>query len=677
MTARAGAQASAADRATTALFTLTAFTGAALLFVVQPLVARLLLPSYGGSATLWSTASLFFQMVLLGAYLWAHWSARRFGHRWQPRLQLVLLLVPVLVLPVALPSGSAPGADHEPTLWLLRTLVLMVGLPFAVVACTGPVIQRWYSWVGHRGEDPYFLFAASNLGSFVGLLAYPFLIEPQLSLATQRLAWSVGFGVYAALMVACALLTVRGPDGETPVPAAHTPRPTGRTILTWGLLAFVPSSLMLGVTAHLSTDVSPIPLLWVVPLAVYLATFVVAFARTSRRPPVWAALLAAVLGLVALVLSGETTRLGPVAAVNIALVAVAGYAAHGRLAAGRPPADHLTLFYLVVASGGAAGGLLNGLLAPLLLDSVLEYPVLLACLPLLLLGTARPDSRPSRRALPGVATALLLAFALWTTQIQVAGSIEQTRSFSGASRVEAHDGRHVLVHGNTVHGMQYRDEERRSLATTYYGGNGSCADVFDVLRGRLDEVGIVGLGSGTMATHGRAGERFTFVEIDPDIVATAQDPALFTYLADSAAETRVVVGDGRAEMAAQEPGTFDLLVLDAFSSDSIPVHLLTREAMREYAEAMATGGVLLVHISNRYFDLEPVLAAAAEDLGWAGVVGTSHGSAEGATSSTWVALTADPEPTRQLLSTPFWRPLRPDPQVRWTDDYSSVLAVLD
>ena len=338
--------------------------------------------------------------------------------------------------------------------------------------------------------------------------------------------------------------------------------------------------------------------------------------------------MAVLLGGTALVLSGPTDRLWAVVVVNVALVAFAGYAAHGRLAAGRPAPDHLTLFYLVVAAGGAAGGLLNGLVAPVVLDTVLEYPVVLACLPLLLLGTAKPGARLFRRSQPVVLTALLLAFAVWTAQIVGAGSIERTRSFYGAYRVEARDGQHVLVHGNTVHGMQYQDEGRRASPrrTTWQR---LAVDVFDVLRGRLDEVGVVGLGSGTLAAHGRSGERFTFVEIDPDIVATAQDPGLFTYLADSEAETRVIVGDGRAEVAAMAPGTFDLLVLDAFSLDSIPVHLLTREAMREYADSLAPDGVLLVHVSNRFFDLEPVLAAAADDLGWSAPSAPATGGRRG------------------------------------------------
>lgn len=666
-------------RATTWLFTVTAFTGAALLFVVQPLVARLLLPSYGGSATVWSTASLFFQVALLASYLWTHWSAQRWGQARQPQLQLVLLALPVGALPLALPASAAPGDDVDPAVWLLRTLVLMIGLPFAVVACTGPVIQRWYSWVGARREDPYFLFAASNLGSFVGLLAYPFLIEPTMPLAAQRVAWSVGFGVFAVLMAACAAVTLRGrPVGEE-TPEVATPRPGARRLVTWGLLAFLPSSLMLGVTAHLSTDVTPIPLLWVVPLAVYLATFVAAFARSSRRPPVWAARLSAVLGLVGLLALGETDDLGPVVAVGIALVAVVGYAAHGRLAADRPAADHLTLFYLVVALGGATGGLLNGLLAPTVLDRVLEYPLVLVALPLLLVGIRSAD-RPYdvvRRSAPVALTALLAAFAVWTAQLQEAGAIQHTRSFYGAYRVQADGDTHVLVHGTTVHGLQFQDDARRTLATTYYGGPGSCADVFAALAGRLDQVGVVGLGAGTIATYGRAGEHFTFFEIDPDIVATAEDPALFTFLRDSAADVDVVVGDGRLSVAEQPAGGLDLLVLDAFSSDSIPVHLLTREAMREYAAALAPGGVLLVHTSNRFFDLVPVLAAAASDLGWAASLGLSRGETEGATASSWVALTADPEVPRRLQSSTYWQPLDDSRLVTWTDDYSSILAVLD
>lgn len=666
----------ATGRGTTVLFTVTAFLGAALLFVVQPLVARLLLPSYGGSATVWSTASLFFQVVLLLAYLWAHWSTRRWGHRGQPRVQLVLLLLPLAVLPVAVPGGSQPGDDVEPALWLLRTLALMVGLPFLVIACTGPVVQRWYSWVGPRGEDPYFLFAASNLGSFVGLLAYPFLVEPWLSLAAQRLAWSAGFAAYAVLMASCALVTIRAGRDTAAVRLETTPRPAARRILSWGLLAFVPSSLMLGVTAHLSTDVSPIPLLWVVPLAIYLATFVAAFASTSRKPPVLVGWVATVLGAAALYASGSSDELLPAVVVNLVLVAAVGYAAHGRLAADRPAPDHLTLFFLVVAAGGAAGGLVNGLLAPALLDRVWEYPLILVCLPLLLVGTG-PGRPRVRRAVPVAATAVLLAFALWASQLQVSGAMERTRSFYGAYRVVDDLGTHTLVHGTTVHGRQFfRDPLRRTMPTTYYVSRGSCEDLFRIMAGRLDEVGIVGLGAGTMAAYGEEGERFTFFEIDADIVATARDTDLFTFLADSDADIEVQVGDGRLEIADQPEGTLDLLVLDAFSSDSIPVHLLTREAMREYAAALAPDGVLLVHISNRFFDLEPVLSAAAADLGWDATLGTSLADTPGSTASTWVALTPDYEVTRQLLGQAEWRPVSEDRRVTWTDDYSSVLAVL-
>ncbi|MFC6286907.1 fused MFS/spermidine synthase [Nocardioides sp. GCM10027113] len=664
-------------RGTTMLFLVTAFLGAALLFVVQPLVAKLLLPSYGGSATVWSTASLFFQVVLLAAYLWAHWSTRRWGHRRQPGVQLALLLAPVLVLPLALPAGAQPGPDAEPALWLLRTLALMVGLPFAVVACTGPVIQRWYAWVGDRGEDPYFLFAASNLGSFVGLLAYPLVVERWLSLGAQRLAWSLGFAAYAVLMTVCALVTIRAGREPELVRLEVTPAPGGRRILSWGLLAFVPSSLMLGVTAHLSTDLSPVPLLWVVPLAIYLATFVAAFARSSRTQPVWAGWLAVGLGGAALLTAGPGT-LAVAAVVNVALVGAAGYAAHGRLAADRPAADHLTLFYVVVAAGGAAGGLLNGLVAPVVFDQVWEYPLVLAVLPLLLLGT-RVRLPVLRLLHPLAATGLMVALAAWTSQLQLDGAVDRMRSFYGAYKVVDDADSRTLVHGTTVHGLQFRgDRAERALPTTYYASRGSCADLFRVMRAtgdRLDEVGIVGLGVGTMASYGEAGERFTFFEIDAEVAATAQDALQFSFLADSDADVEVVIGDGRLALADQPRGTYDLLVLDAFSSDSIPVHLLTREAVEEYAEAMAPDGVLLVHISNRFFDLEPVLASAAAELGWTASVGTSRADTPGAKPSTWVALTPDFEVTRMLRGQAEWRPAGEE-RVRWTDDYASVLSVL-
>jgi len=714
---------------TTVLFTVTSFVGAGLLFVVQPMVTKLVLPSYGGSATVWSTASLFFQLVLLGSYAWTHGTARLGGR--QPVLQVLVMLLPLLVLPIALPTDAAPAADANEAMWLLRTLVVMIGLPFAVLACTGPLIQKWYSWTsGVSRDDPYFLYAASNLGSFVGLLSYPFLIEPHLSLASQRAAFSWGYGVFLGLGAACAVVALRGRTIDPPRPAVEVARIAPRRMLGWAFLAFVPASLSLAITAHLTTDVAPIPLLWVLPLAIYLATFIVAFGRRSRTVPLWAIRLAAAL---AIVTAGAMTspNQGVSFVLNLGLLAVAGFVAHARLAADRPDPAHLTLFYLVIAAGGAAGGLVNGLLAPTLLDRVWEYPVMLLLIPLAAVGSAGGMSnllarryhpafvglviaalcvvaalltgavarigRPSALgsavvflALAGIVAAVawlairqlavVLALAVvltWFTIQSEEHTAYHVRSFFASSRVLEVDGEHRLAHGSTIHGMQFLDPARAGLATTYYGSPGSCADVFDLMAASLDSVGAVGLGAGTIATYGLPGERFTFFEVDQDMVDLAQDPRYFTFVHDSRATIEMVVGDGRLEVAKQPDGVFDLLVLDAFSSDSIPIHLLTREAMATYAAKLRPGGVLLVHISSRLFDLEPVLSAAARELGWDATIGHSDHSTPGSTASTWVALTADASFTSELRARPRWQPVDSSRQVTWTDDYSSIFSVIN
>ncbi|MPZ96286.1 MAG: hypothetical protein GEU96_15580 [Propionibacteriales bacterium] len=672
----------------TALFTVTVFLGAALLFVVQPLVAKLLLPAYGGSATVWSTSSLFFQTLLLVAYLYVHWSTSGLGPRRQPRVHLLVLVLPVLALPLALPTDAAPPADGSPALWLLRTLLLAVGLPFAVVATTGPLLQRWFSWTAHRrAADPYFLFAASNLGSFGGLLAYPFLIEPTMTLEAQRFWWSVGCGVFVLFAAGCGLVTARRAVPTT-VPTAPTGGPTRakvgrRRVLSWLALAFLPSSLMLGVTAHVSTDVAAIPLLWVVPLAIYLATFVAAFARRSRRAPRWAAWAAAVAAVVVGVLAAQpgTQSIEAAVAGNLVLLALVAYAAHGRLAADRPGTDQLTYFYVVVSIGGALGGLFNGLVAPAVFDRVLEYPLGLVAVPLLLLGLVSFGGLgrrlPGLGVLPPVGLAVLLA-AVFVTNGSAAtrDTVERARTFFGSYRVESRDGVHTLVHGTTIHGTQFTDQQRRDLPTTYYSRSGPLGEVFALDEGRFDRVGAVGLGTGTVAAYGRPGQTMTFFEIDPEMVRMARDTSLFTYLADSAAEIETVVGDGRLTVSAREPGSLDLLVLDAFSSDSIPIHLLTAEAMRMYASRLADDGVLAVHVSNRVFDLEPVVAAAADELRWRAAVGRGAGLDDGATGSVWVVLSRDDAVVQTLVDDSGWRQLDRDDPVRWTDDYSSLVAVL-
>ena len=706
------------------LFTATAFVGAALLFTVQPMVARLLLPSYGGSATVWSTCSLFFQVLLLVGYLYSHVTTSRLPPRRQPVVHLVVLSLPLVSLPLALPAGAAPG-DDSPTAWLLRTLALMVGLPFVVLSTTGPLLQRWYSWAdGPRSDDPYFLFAASNVGSFGGLLAYPFLVEPHLSLDQQTTFFSAGFVVFAVMAGSCGLLSARSGRG-TPVVADAPPErlPLSR-MGRWCWYAFVPSCLFLAVTHHLSTDVAPIPLLWVVPLALYLATFVVAFAIRSRTvsPVLIRSSSGLALGGTMLAPLSTGLPLGATVALDLLLVPVVGLAAHRLLAADRPDPAHLTTYYIVVAVGGALGGLVNGLLAPVLFDRVLEYQLMLALLPALALGVPlrRPweapgwlrMSAPVRMAvglafltatagglvvaadggrgtfaavalpvlvalgyvlavLPRALVLALLAAVVGLAHVGSSSVVLRERTFYGSYSVQEAPDVTRLYHGTTLHGVQLAGDPR--TPTTYYGEEAPLGDLFGELR--PTRTVAVGLGVGTIAAYGEPGDRITFFEIDPVVEEIARDPELFTFLAGSQAVVDVQTGDGRLLTEALPEASADLVVLDAFSSDAIPVHLLTREAFRAYASKVGPDGAIAVHVSNRYFDLVPVVTAAAEDLGWSGAVGRG-GEGEWVTPSAWVVLTPDGRLIESLTAGERWEPLDPTRTVSWTDDYSSVLAVL-
>lgn len=706
------------------LFAGTSFLGAALLFMVQPLAAKLILPSYGGSATVWSTSSLLFQVLLLLGYVYAHVSTRRLGARWQPRAHLLLLALPLLALPLALPAGSVPASDTSPVLWLLRTLLLMVGLPFVVLSTTGPLIQRWYAWSGGpRSTDPYFLFAGSNLGSFVGLLAYPFAVEPLLTLTQQRTAWSAAFVAFMLLMAACAL-TVRGRGAGDAVAVSATPGPSTRQVALWCLWAFLPSSLMLAATAHLSTDIAAVPLLWVLPLAAYLASFVLAFARTSRSVSPRLVVPCVAFAVTSGVVSGlGSAALAPLVALvvgaNVLSVGVAGFAAHARLAASRPDPAHLTLFYLVISVGGALGGLLNGVVAPLVFDGVWEYFLTVALLPVLAIGLPAPHLAV-RGILTGLAAlvvavlvlgaihalggltsgetvvllgaALVAAVVTWLT-LRAAGMLTVTllvaalavvvvderasllteRTFYGSYRVQAVDSQHRLMHGTTIHGTQFLDDDLAGSPTTYYATEGPFGDVMATLA--PDDLAVVGLGAGAIAAYGSDVSRIRFFEIDPVVARIAEDPRWFTYLSDSGADVDVVVGDGRLAMEQEPAGSYDVVALDAFSSDSIPVHVLTREGIEVFLDRLRQDGALAVHISNRVFDLRPVLAAHARALGLHAVFGVG-GEGRGASTSEWVVLTRSARTAEALDALPRWVPLPDDRSVEWSDDYSSVLSVL-
>lgn len=717
------------------LFTLTVFTGSSLLFVVQPMFAKLVLPHLGGSPSVWNTCMLFFQAVLLLGYLYAHVSTKALPVRTQAIVHLLLLGAPFAILPISVAPTEASTVAF-PTSWLLITAIVAVGLPFFVVSTSAPLLQRWFAVLPHpSADDPYFLYAASNLGSMVALLSYPFAVEPLLGLTTQAKLWSWGYGFFVLLTAACALgvrtFGVRDPHAAQTDPVASAPL-RAQDRLWWLLMAFVPSTLMLGVTNHISTDIAAVPLLWVAPLAIYLLTFVVAFGGswklTGERLANPVSLLAFAT-LVSVLLNAHQIWFIPI---HLIAFASAALLCHVRLAASRPAVSHLTEFYIWISLGGVLGGALNSVIAPAVFSTVFEYPLALAVVILIAassrkLGPIAPGSLKAGLACAATLMAVISAAlppASLLNQVTVIGAtaiaglaiLEQRnlglairavvligllgvvsigrsrlggvllhteRSFFGVHRiVEAHDGSHrKLYHGSTIHGWQ-------SLPATgcepssYFSRKGPIGDLFATAAGRLERVAVIGLGTGALACYAGARHPWTFYEIDPVVERLATNAAYFSQLSNSAGKVSIVVADGRIGLHRAAPGSYDLLILDAFSSDSIPVHLLTLEAFQLYFSRLTARGIIAVHISNRYLQLEPALAAVAGELGLHGYV-RSEGVLspddirQGRTASHWVVLARRPEHVLGLEQVRDWRALEPRAGARvWTDDYSNVLEAL-
>lgn len=722
--ARTVATAIGSRSGTLVLFASSIFLGAALVFLLEPMVGKMLLPLLGGAASVWLVTLVFFQAVLLGGYAFAHVSLRLLGLRRQTFAQLGLVLLPLPFLPIALPHAEPPSGS--PTLWLLGLLAVTAGLPFFVVTTASPVFQRWFSVSGDAAAaDPYFLYAAGNAGSLLALLAYPFLIEPRLTLDEQARLWAAGYGVFVVLVA----LGARRVLATSVVEATVAPRPApiaSRTRLRWIAMAALPSSLMLGTTSYLSTDIASVPLLWIVPLALYLLSFVVAFAR---RQPVSVRTISFLAALSSLAAAASILRVVPLpvpalVAVHAANLFLLALLVHRRLAEERPPVAQLTEFYLLLSLGGVAGGVFNALVAPNLFSTILEYPLAIALA--LLLRPRRPGEARARpttllpallpallvlvavaglsaagaagaaavRLVLGAGIAALLVFAGRRTRFALAvgtlflllglaqSSLHTERTFYGVLRVvEGPRDQHVFVHGTTIHGIEGFAPGRRGVPLSYYSRTGPIGQVFSELAPRLHDVGAVGLGTGALAAYGRPGDRFTFYELDPAVARIASDPRYFTYLRDSRAAVRLELGDGRLRLAAARSAAYDLIVLDAFSSDSVPVHLLTREAVELYLEKLRPGGVLVFHVTNRYLDLEPVVAGVARSLGLAGLTQSHAVSAAeqraGETASHWIVLARRRTVLGPLLRDSRWRTLENRPGLpAWTDQFSNILDVV-
>ncbi len=734
-----------------AIFIGVIFLNASLLFIVQPLFSKLALPLLGGAPAVWNTSMLVFQSLLLGGYLYAHVTSRWLRQRPQLALHASLLALSLLALPIGIRAGWAPPADGAPVPWLVMLILLGLGAPFLLLSTGAPLLQQWFSRTDHPdAADPYFLYAASNAGSLLALLSYPFLVEPLVGLEVQRHAWSAAYALTTLLIVVCGAIAIRRSTAQGTTHAERAATAAGRASvdpvatvrwrrrLWWVLLAFAPSSLLLGVTTYLSTDVAVVPLLWVVPLALYLLTFILAFARHRLLAPQLVLRLQPLLllPLVAVIFAGRAGDVRLMAPLHLLLFFVTALVCHGELARLRPGTAHLTDFYLWLSVGGVLGGVFNVLIAPVLFSRVLEYQIILALacalrpwpsvagdrarrlligdvvFPLALgvvivsalhyRGYWHPllaiYAVPALGALGAVACVFFISrplrLALGVLALLVAGWVGgaagqrpmlSVRSFFGAYSVQdLGNDYHSLKHGSTLHGAQNLRPDHAREPLTYYGLRGPLGDIVGAARlaRRPLAIGVVGLGTGSVACYARPGDRFTFYEIDPLVVTLARDEGLFTYLANCTPDAPIVLGDARLALARDSAARYDVLILDAFSSDAIPVHLLTREAMQLYLSRLSPSGVLAVHISNRYLNLRPALANLAADAGVPALLGEDRQLPREQTrrmysASVWVAVTHDADILEALAMRDRWRPLPASAGERvWTDDYSNVLGAL-
>jgi hypothetical protein len=589
---------------------------------------------------------------------------------------VAVALASLTVAPLAVPAFARPPSTAPTALWLVLVLTAMVGLPFLALSSASPTTQRWFAALP-GGVEPYRLFAASNAGSLLGLVAFPTLVEPNLDLPDQARWWWAGFGVFVLATVGVAVVVRRkGVEFERTGSSGSTP-PTVARRVRWVVLAAVPAALLIGVTTDISTDVAAVPLLWIGPLIVYLATLILAYARGE---PLGTRLAAAALIPLAIAVAVRrlgviTPPVGPSIALLLTTLAAVGLALHGRLAADRPSPSHLTHYSLLVALGGAIGGIAAGVLAPLVFPVPVEGLLVLAAA----VGLA---TLPGWWRVAAVPALVAVAVGVAATIVGPPGTVRVERSFYGVYRVaEPTPDLHILYSGTTIHGRETFTGPYAGEPLSYYHRAGPLGEVIEALQAeqRSLRIGAVGLGAGAIAAYGRPGDTFLFFEIDPTVVSIARDRASFTFLADSRASIDVDVEDGRLGLESTSPEAFDLLVLDAFSSDAVPVHLLTVESMATSMRTVATGGVIAVHISNRFLDLEPVVAAAARANGMVSIIGSDLPPPELsdlADPSQWVIVARSFADVADLVEGDRWRTAHADGHRPWTDRYSDLIAAI-
>lgn len=712
------------------LYALTMFVSASLLFVVQPMVAKLLLPHLGGSSGVWTTCMLFFQALLLVGYAYAHAGARLLSPFRQAVVHIPVMLLALISLPIALPELGF-DASQQPTLWLLAALLLAVGLPFFVVSTTAPLLQHWFAHTGHKdAEDPYFLYGASNLGSMTALIGYPFVVEPFLGVVAQTWTWAALYGVFVVLTMLSASQIRHAKRAPSPPRDDPNAEPlTWNRRGWWVVLAFVPSSLMLGATQYLTTDIAAVPLLWVLPLALYLTTFILVFSRRQIVLPAWSRMVLPLFTMAVLI---ATVYKAPMwAGILLHLTNFFAFALffHGELAKDRPHPVHLTEYFLWLSVGGALGGLFNAVIAPLVFDRALDYHLILvlgialmkpwewrlenrhgnvwvvptALLPLSAFFLHAMDLWTLRRpvtlmALAGVLVPVYLV-SVWRPRLenvglavivavgagahmQTEGLIEYRRSFFAAYKVFERSyteaGRYrKFSHGTTTHGAQSLDPAKAGTPVSYHHPEGPVGQVIDAIP--HEKVLVVGLGAGAMASYATEGTHFDIFEIDPLVHEIALEH--FTYLDRCAERCTVEIGDGRRLIEEAEDGKWDIIFLDAYNSDAVPTHLLTKEALQLYLQKTTHDGVIVFHVSNRYLDIEGVVGAIAEDAGLVArtqlhIPPRKERRKKHIDASKYTVVARDVDDLYDLANSGYWREPRVAPVV-WTDDFTNVVSVFD
>ena len=736
----------ARNRLVLVVYTAAIFVSALLLFSVQPLFTKMVLPRLGGSPAVWSVAMVFFQSLLLAGYAYAHLLMQVKNRAIPVVVHVVLLVVAFLTLPLSISNSFGEPPNSAYAFWLLALFAVSIGLPFFALAANNPMLQAWFVRTGHpSGPDPYFLYASSNIGSFLALLSYPVLFEPMFSLRSQNLMWTAGYAVLILLIAGCGALLLRAPASAAAlqIEESDAPAPGWMTKGRWIFLAAVPSGLLIAVTAHISTDVAAAPLLWVLPLSLYLLTWVLVFQSRPLLPHKWMLMLQplAIAGVVALLaIGGEQNLLLTLGGHQLCFFVIA-IACHGELARTRPPARYLTGFYVALSFGGMLGGLFAGLISPYAFSWVAEYPILLAlaalCRPLvderwprlarwywpllavLAIALIAPTYRDTGKVfawledhrvwvagcvgvLAGLA-ALALNASRWKVFATVVlalvlirfypaddGRVETVRSFFGVHKivVTPRGQYHVLMHGTTIHGAQkfQNDDgspiEGRPEPITYYHKDGGIGQAITAIRARKAaplRVAVIGVGAGTLTCAAEPGETWKFFDIDQTMVDTARDPKYFSYIKNCEPDVKPVIGDARLTFAKEPDGVYDLIIVDAYSSDAIPIHLATEEAMKIYKSKLAPQGAVVMHVSNRHLELESVVVgiADANDLkSW--VYNEDSGRDDEYIFATDVVVCAREEAdVGELAASDKWAETEPtDGQRNWTDDYSNILGAV-